>query len=325
VLPDDCRLGSFDPLQIAWAAGFFDGEGSTIAYFPNKKSRYLRPQASVPQSGDGEVPEVLHRFRAAMLGMGKIVGPNDYGIYVWQTRGLEETQAVIALLWGQLGPVKRAQASAALKEVLDGYRTGRLKARASRRQRDDHNIHAMTDGATVAADDLERAWAAGFMDAEGCFGLARSMKRKNGPQWYKIRVSASQHGIVGVPAQVLTRLHAAFGKLGRIERHGDPDDYRWLVEGPEGVEHVLRRTTPWLGAVKRTQASTALNTFRAQVRLRGDATHCVRGHAYSGVALRGGRLRRICRECNLIYKLRQRATKRVPQEQTEEPPHRYTP
>ena len=109
MLPDDCRLGSFDPLPIAWAAGFFDGEGSTIAYFPNKKSRYLRLQASVPQSGDGEVPEVLHRFRAAMLGMGKIVGPNDYGIYVWQTRGLEETQAVIALLWGQLGPVRRAQ------------------------------------------------------------------------------------------------------------------------------------------------------------------------------------------------------------------------
>jgi hypothetical protein len=46
-----------------------------------------------------------------MLGMGKIVGPNKYGIYAWKTQGLEETQAAIALLWRYLGPVKRSQAS----------------------------------------------------------------------------------------------------------------------------------------------------------------------------------------------------------------------
>ncbi len=325
MLPDDCRLGSFDPLQIAWAAGFFDGEGSTIAYFPNRKSRYLRVQASVPQSGHGQVPAVLSRFRAAMLGMGKIVGPNEYGIYVWKTRGFEETQSTIALLWRYLGPIKRAQASAALKETLDGYRSGRLKARASRRRRNDHAVHAATSSTSANADDLERAWAAGFMDAEGCFGLARSMKRKNGTHWYRVRVSASQHGSVGVPAQVLTRLHAAFGGFGRIERHGDPDDYRWLVEGPEAVEYVLRRTKPSLGTVKATQATTALEAFRAQVRLKGDTTHCIRGHAYSSVAIHGGRLRRICRECNLIYKFRRRAAKSVPQHKLTKPPRRYTP
>lgn len=120
MLPDDCRLSSFDPLQIAWAAGFFDGEGSTIAYFPNKKSRYMRLQATVPQSGQGEVPKVLVRFQAAMLGLGKIVGPNEHGIYVWKSRGLEETQATIAMLWKYLGHVKRAQASAAMAEVVEG-------------------------------------------------------------------------------------------------------------------------------------------------------------------------------------------------------------
>jgi hypothetical protein len=313
-VPDDCRLSSFDPLQIAWAAGFFDGEGSTIAYFPNKKkSRYLRLQATVPQGGHSEAPEVLHRFQAAMLGMGKIVGPNDFGIYVWKTRGFEETQAAIALLWRYLGPVKRAQATAAIREVLNGYRSGRLKARRSRRQHNDHTPHAAAGLARATADDLDRAWAAGFLDAEGCFGLARSAKRKNGPQWYKIRVSASQHGDVGVPAQVLTRLHAALGSRGRIERHGEPDDYRWVDEGPETIEYVSRRTEPWLGAVKVAQAMEALRRFRAQVRLKGDATHCIRGHAYSSVALRGGRLRRICRECTLIYRLRQRVAKDLPQ------------
>lgn len=182
-LPDECRLSSFDPLQIAWAAGFFDGEGSTIAYFPNKKSRYLRVQASVPQSGHGQMPEVLKRFAAAMLGMGKIVGPNEYGIYVWKTRGFEEAQATIALLWGQLGPVKRAQASAALKEALDGYRTGRLKARPSRRRGNDHVVHATASSTTAHADDLDRAWAAGFLDAEGASArttLGRGTVRSTG-------------------------------------------------------------------------------------------------------------------------------------------------
>lgn len=248
-----------------------------------------------------------------MLRTGEIVGPNEYGIYAWRTRSFEETQATIALLWRYLSPIKRAQASAALKEVLDGYRSGRLRPRRGSRPRTDHVMHARGGSAEPTADDAERSWAAGFLDGEGSFGLARSMKRKNGPQWYKIRVSASQHGSVGVPAEVLKRLHAAFGGLGRIERHGDPDDYRWVAEGPDAIEYVLARTEPWLGSVKVTQSNRALEKFRAQVRLKGDATHCVRGHIYSGVAFRGGRLRRICGECNLIYKHRRRAAAGVSQ------------
>ena len=218
-----------------------------------------------------------------MLGMGKIVGPNEYGIYVWKTRGFEETQSAIALLWRYLGPVKRAQAAAAIREVLDGYRSGRLKARPSRRASSGHTAHAGDPSASASPGDLERAWAAGFMDAEGCFGLARSMKRKKGPQWYRIRVSATQHGEVGIPAEVLKRLHAVFGGIGRIERHGDPDDYRWLAEGTDAVEYVLRRTEPWLGSIKVAQAKVTLEKFRGQVRLKGDATRCVRGHIYSGL------------------------------------------
>jgi len=259
-----------------------------------------------------------------MLGMGKIVGPNEYGIYVWRTRGFEETQATVALLWPHLGPVKRAQATAAVRDVLDGYRSGRLKARGGRGPSDEHVVHAAGSSAIASADDLERAWAAGFMDAEGCFGLARSMKRKNGPQWYRIRVSASQHGDVGVPAEVLKRLHAVFDGTGRIERHGDPDDHRWLAEGANAVEDVLRRTEPWLGSVKVAQAKIALEKFRGQVRLKGDSTHCVRGHSYSGLAMRGGRLRRICNLCDLLSERRRRAAKGISPRQFKNPARRYT-
>jgi hypothetical protein len=281
-VPDDCRLSSFDPLQIAWAAGFFDGEGSTIAYLPNKKSRYQRLQAAVPQSGHGgDVPEVLQRFRTAALGMGTIAGPNEYGIYLWKAQGLEETQATIALLWRFLGDVKRSQATAAVREVLDGYRSGQLRARRSRRTKHHHMDHVTLMASEPDVEVIERAWAAGFLDAEGCFGTYHSRPRKSGPDWRRIRVSATQHGQVGAPPDVLVRLQQAFQGLGRIERHGDPDDFRWVAEGTEAIDYVLDRTGRWLGTVKSDQAQLALRRFRAQMRLKGDATHCVRGHSYT--------------------------------------------
>jgi hypothetical protein len=238
--------------------------------------------------------------------------------------GLRETQATIALLWAYLSPVKRGQASAAIREVLDGYRSGRLKARQSRRLSSDHVTHAGGVSVTVTADDLDRSWAAGFLDAEGCFGTYHSRPRKGGADWFRIRVSATQHGDVGVPADVLLRLHRALGSLGRIERHGDPDDFRWLAEGTDAVDCVLARTGRWLGTVKADQAQLALRRFRAQVRLRGSATHCVRGHEYTGSSIRGGRLRRICRPCDRINSRLRRAAAGILPRQFRNEARRYT-
>jgi len=259
-----------------------------------------------------------------MLGMGKIVGPNEYGIYLWKTQGLEETQAAIALLWRYLGPVKRSQASAAIRHVLDRYRSGQLKARRSRPATHDHVNHAILVGAESDARIAERAWAAGFLDADGCFGTFHSAARKSGPDWFRIRVSASQHGQVGVPADVLVRLQRAFAGLGRIERHGDPDDFRWLAEGAEAVDYVLARTGRWLGTVKADQEQLALRRFRAQARLKGSDTHCLRGHEYAGLSIRGGRLRRICRPCDRINARLQRAAAGIPPRQFSNVRRRYT-
>src|SRR6266542_809380 len=79
----------------------------------------------------------------------------------------------------------------------------------------------------VDVHKLERAWAAGFLDAEGCFGLAHSHARKRGPAWYRVRASVSQHGEVSRPPEALLRLQRILG-VGKIERHGDPDDFKWL-------------------------------------------------------------------------------------------------
>ncbi len=80
---DDCRLARIDPLALAWAAGFFDGEGSTIVHEP--RPGYLRLTVSVPQWGGARPPEVLFRFKEAMLGLGEIEPQNNEGMWAWRS------------------------------------------------------------------------------------------------------------------------------------------------------------------------------------------------------------------------------------------------
>ena len=266
-MPDDpvsteCALGRFDLTQLAWAAGFFDGEGTTIARNDSLRPGYRQLQVSVPQTGHTGTPAVLFRFHRAVLGMGRIEPPNADDTYTWRACMFEEAQAVIALLWRYLGPVKREQAAAALRAVREQYESGRYESRRSRRPSTPHATHDAGGIVPYTAEDLEHAWAAGFLDAEGWFGLARARSRKRLVPWYRIRVSASQHGLVGVPAAVLLRLQRAFNGIGRIERHGEPDDFKWLVEGRANIECVLAMTSPWLGTVKLQQARNALEAYR---------------------------------------------------------------
>ncbi len=59
-----------DRTELAWAAGFWDGEGS--AYLTGSRDRATKqPQARMDQSSTTGVPEVLIRFQKA-LGSGVI-------------------------------------------------------------------------------------------------------------------------------------------------------------------------------------------------------------------------------------------------------------
>ena len=319
-----CRLADFSTTEIVWAAGFFDGEGSTVARVADRVRGYLRLDVTVPQHGGAVLPVVLTRFQTAVLGIGRIVGPNDDGMYRWESRSFGEGQATIALLWRHLSPVKRAQAATAIREFLAQYAPGRRKARRTRLRVPLHPVHREPRPSTISGDEVERVWAAGFLDAEACFGVARALPRKRGPAWYRIRASASQHGEIGTPADVLLRLKAAFGGMGRIELHGEPDDFKWVVEGEERVEQVLARVESWLGDTKRLQAKEALARFRAQTRLKGDAIRCVRGHVYTRLAMKGGRLRRICIPCERITDRMRRAAQGIPPRQFKNAARRYT-
>src|SRR5260221_10051361 len=95
------RPAGLDPIELAWAAGFFDGEGSTFARSERARPGYRRFVMSVPQSGADRPPEVLVRFqRAVALG---VIGPRDIdGIYRWRASGSDAHKATL-LLWPNLG------------------------------------------------------------------------------------------------------------------------------------------------------------------------------------------------------------------------------
>lgn len=314
-----------DRVELAWASGFFDGEGSTIVHTDESKPGYLRLEVRVPQSGQGAgVPAALVRFQSAVGGMGSIVGPEKDDIYKWVSRGRLEAIAVVAFLWSHLGPVKRCQANEAIRAFLGQYGVSAIIPRTGRHERRVFELLGSFSESSPNPQQLDLAWAAGFMDGEGCFGTARAAARKHGPDWYRVRASATQHGAPGLVPEVLLRLQGVLSGIGRIERHGEIDDFKWVAEGDSNVERVLGSLEPFLGALKMMQARKALEKFRAQPRLKGDAAKCIRGHEYSYTAKRGARIRRICRPCARILERRARAKRGIAPRRFKNPAQRYT-
>lgn len=106
--------------ELAWAAGFFDGEGST--YLNRRKmKRYGRssgpahhtvtsPSCSIAQADN----RPLHRFVAA-VGAGKVRGPyknKGLGYYKVEYRGRNLSALLLNKLWPYLSTPKQEQALA---------------------------------------------------------------------------------------------------------------------------------------------------------------------------------------------------------------------
>ncbi len=101
--------------ELAWAAGFFDGEGSTYLLKHRTHLERQTPAVEVPQSGWDGVPAVLVRFRAALSGIGHINGPHVYAwtdapVSRWKSEARDDVQLVLHRLMPFLSTVKREQA-----------------------------------------------------------------------------------------------------------------------------------------------------------------------------------------------------------------------
>lgn len=109
--------------QLAWAGGFFSGEGYTglTRYRKTERAHYKKyPVMTIAQTGNGEE---LNRFNNAIENIGKVRGPygpyakNKKAYFQFEISGFERVQAVFAMLYTFLSTAKQEQAI----KVLDAY------------------------------------------------------------------------------------------------------------------------------------------------------------------------------------------------------------
>lgn len=98
--------------ELAWAAGFYDGEGSTLSVHGNRGIRVCVNQV---------VLAPLVRFKEA-VGCGVIYGPykrpgKASDVWHYRAQSYAEAQHVIAQLWTWLGDTKREQARVILERL----------------------------------------------------------------------------------------------------------------------------------------------------------------------------------------------------------------
>jgi hypothetical protein len=260
-----------DRYELAWAAGFFDGEGWANAVHAEGRGT-RQPQARVNQADPNGVPAVLVRFQAALGGLGRIGGPyveeGRQDLYRWIVSSRCDVELLHHLLMPWLGQVKLLAFSAALE-------------RSSARSR------------PAIANDEWRAWAAGLWDGEGSVYLLDHRTHEG----YRIPEMCVTQSSAGGAPEVLARFQTVVG-VGHlngpyVQDGANLDVYRWKSAARADIERVGATLWPWLGAVKRGQAQAVIDVLCAQPELpRGRPdwgnrkTHCTRGHEYATARLR---------------------------------------
>ena len=139
-------LIKLDKEKLAWAAGFFDGEGCTLFKASMRASNgrmYGSASLQIAQCGNLEkYPEVLEKFNEAIGGLGHQYGPYNkksanQPYYQLHVIGFEKVQAVVAMLWPWLCSIKRQQAKKAL-ETCKEY-SKRPKWKLGRKPKGEHH------------------------------------------------------------------------------------------------------------------------------------------------------------------------------------------
>ena len=114
--------------ELAWAAGFFDGEGSTNGLMGGSR-RHTGVRIRVVQAGWAGVP-LLERFQRA-VGTGKIYAirlrtEHHQATWAYELGRRHDVISVLGLLWPWLGLAKRYQALAVLDIAWRTRQRGRI-------------------------------------------------------------------------------------------------------------------------------------------------------------------------------------------------------
>ena len=113
--------------EKAWAAGFFDGEGSThVAWVKARKDKdpLCYVQLSIGQAGPLG-GKILSRFGEAISNLGKLYGPykpmkhQTLQRWCYEVNGLEKILTALWYLWPWLSDVKRQQATLNIRKHIE--------------------------------------------------------------------------------------------------------------------------------------------------------------------------------------------------------------
>jgi hypothetical protein len=247
-----------DRHELAWAAGFFDGEG-----WANKASRGV--QSRINQADPDGMPAVLLKFRR-IVGVGRLKGPQreegKQDLYWWEATSRADIARVAELISPWLCHVKRKQFERTLGRSLP-------------------------PAIWPAALSEELAWAGGFFDGEGSTYLE---KHRTHAGHFVPRLYVPQSSEVGVAVE-LVRLKSALADLGTISGVRRPGGKRrpyrrWRVFTLVAVQLGLHLLWPFIGEVKRSQARLVMQVIHSQPDLpRGNpafgvagSRYCLRGH-----------------------------------------------
>jgi hypothetical protein len=102
--------------EVAWAGGFFEGEGYVSFHREAKRKR-----RGIVVGVLSTNRESLERFQAA-VGVGNITGPRKRRApthklqYVWQTGSISDARSVLDMLWPYLSDQRREKAMRVLAE-----------------------------------------------------------------------------------------------------------------------------------------------------------------------------------------------------------------
>lgn len=294
-----CGLYSWmDRFELAWAAGFFDGEGWANAVASSgRKTR--QPQARVNQADPNGTPEALLRFKRAVGGLGRIGGPyvkdGRKDLYRWIVSSRGDVELLHHFLMPWLGQVKLDEFARALDR----------RAAQSRR---------------VAGSDDWIAWCAGFFDGEG---WASMWAHRSHDGYLSAEVGVGQSSPNGRP-EVLVRFATVVG-VDHVYGPYDQDDatmpiYKFKASALSDIEKVTTMILPRLSTPKRSDVQLVLEILHGQPQLpRGNPawgnrkTHCIRGHEYATARVRaykpraGGTQRRDSQQCLVCVREQARA------------------
>jgi hypothetical protein len=260
-----------DRYELAWAAGFFDGEG-WAALDRREKRRTGQPHARVNQADPNGVPQVLVRLQTALGGLGRIGGPyveeGRIDLYRWEVSSRGDVELLHHFLAPWLGDVK-------------------LRAFATALERPSARSRAATP------TDEWRAWAAGVWDGEGSAYLLDHRTHAG----YKIGELAITQGGEGGAPELLCRFVSVV-RRGHLNGPYDQDNtnldvFRWKTSARADVLATIQELWPWMSDVKRQQADGVRAVLLSQAPLpRGRPdwgsykTHCVHGHEYATARVR---------------------------------------